>query len=108
MLMSSPDSELQPYLQPDERLLWAGSPDQGVRLRSRDVFMIPFSLVWCGFAIFWTISATSAGAPFFFTLWGLMFVCFGLFCKRPASGLVRCIDGNQYGISMVTIDTSQW
>ena len=79
MRLSSPDSELQPYLQPEERLLWSGAPDQGVRFRSQDAFLIPFSLLWCGFAVFWTFSATSAGAPIFFTLWGLMFVCIGLF-----------------------------
>ena len=25
--------------------------------------MIPFSLVWCGFAVFWTFGANGMGAP---------------------------------------------
>ncbi len=62
-----------------ERILWSGMPAQGLRLTGRDLFLIPFSLLWCGFAIFWTYSATRQGAPLFFDLWGAMFVCIGLF-----------------------------
>ena len=54
--------------------------------------MIPFSLVWCGFAIFWTYSATRArGTPVFFDLWGLMFVCVGLYFVfgRFAEDIIR-------------------
>jgi hypothetical protein len=79
MRITSPESELAPYLEPNERLLWSGAPRGGIKFRSQDLFLIPFSLVWCGFAVFWTVAATSHGAPVFFTLWGLMFVCFGLF-----------------------------
>jgi hypothetical protein len=60
-------------------VLWTGKPKQGLVLTSRDALMIPFSLVWCGFAVFWTFSATGHGAPTFFTLWGLMFVAIGLY-----------------------------
>ena len=62
-----------------DTLLWSGKPKQGIVFTSKDVFFIPFSLVWCGFAVFWTISATGHGAPLFFTLWGVMFVCIGLY-----------------------------
>jgi hypothetical protein len=41
--------------------------------------LIPFSLLWCGFAIFWTTTATGMRAPSFLTLWGLMFVAVGLY-----------------------------
>ncbi len=62
---------------PGERILWFGQPRQGLFLRRSDAFVVPFTLVWAGFAVFWTIGATTAGAPLFFTLWGCMFVAVG-------------------------------
>ncbi len=74
-----PNSEIQSNLLSGEHILWSGKPGKGIVFTGRDVFMIPFSLVWCGFAIFWTFMATGNGAPIFFTLWGMMFVFIGLF-----------------------------
>jgi hypothetical protein len=62
-----------------ERVVWSGEPSGGVIFTARDVFLVPFSLLWCGFAVFWTVTATGSGAPTFFALWGAMFVCIGLF-----------------------------
>jgi hypothetical protein len=70
---------IQKELLSGERLLWSGRPRQGIAFHSRDVFMIPFSIFWCGFAIFWTFKATSIGAPPFFLIFGLGFVCVGLY-----------------------------
>ena len=64
---------------PGERILWIGEPRHGLFLRRSDVVVVPLTLVWTAFAVFWTISATSAGAPLFFTLWGCMFVAFGCY-----------------------------
>jgi hypothetical protein len=62
-----------------ERILWSGRPGQGLILTGRDVFLIPFSLLWFGFTVFWTVTAASTRAPGFFMLWGLMFVAVGLY-----------------------------
>ena len=78
-------SAFQAYLMPGERVLWAGQPKQGLALSGRDTFLIPFSLFWGGFAIFW--NAIVWVAPFdsgdsrdwFFKLWGLPFLVIGAY-----------------------------
>jgi hypothetical protein len=61
-----------------ERIVWSGQPGGGVIFTARDIFLVPFSLAWCGFAIFWEASVARSGAPIFFMAWGAMFVCVGL------------------------------
>ncbi len=39
-----------------ERVAWSGRPVQGILFTARDIFLIPFSLIWCGFAVFWEAS----------------------------------------------------
>jgi hypothetical protein len=68
-----------PQLSNGERLLWAGRPRQGIFFQPQDVFMVPFSIAWGGFAIFWTYMAWRSGAPIFFVLWGTPFVAIGLY-----------------------------
>ncbi len=81
----SPETILSQNLDPGERLLWSGQPRGGIRLRAQDIFLIPFSFLWGGFAIFWefmVLTQTSkAPGPFgvVFPLFGLPFVCVGLY-----------------------------
>ncbi len=71
-------TELQPHLDFNEKLVWTGRPKTGIVFRSSDIFLIPFSLLWCGFSIFWFTTALTSGAPFIFAMFGLPFVVIGI------------------------------
>lgn len=69
--------ELAPYLDPHERLLWAGKPKGGFQLNIMDAFLIPFSIFWCGFSFVWVFLAIQAN--FFFGLFGIPFIIVGIY-----------------------------
>lgn len=68
-----------PMITAGEQILWKGTPGKGHLFLPSDLFMIPFSIFWCGFAFFWEYMALSNGAPFFFALFGLPFIAVGLY-----------------------------
>jgi hypothetical protein len=72
------------YLLPNERILWTGQPKQGLAFGARNALLIPFSLMWGGFAIFWNVGVWSfpdngENVDWFFRLWGLPFLIVGLY-----------------------------
>jgi hypothetical protein len=78
---------LESYLDPGETLIWSGQPKQGLRLQAGDIFMIPFSLIWGGFAFFWESLALGIYHPAhghtnatpFMALFGLPFCVIGIY-----------------------------
>lgn len=67
------------HLLSGERVLWEGKPYPGLVLRPIELFLIPFSLLWTGFAIFWNFSVWKSGADLSFQLFGLPFLIVGLY-----------------------------
>ena len=72
-------------LETGESLLWSGQPRKGIVFRSSDLFLIPFSIFWGGFALFWEGSVLSQARrsgnsiSLFMVLWGIPFVLVGLY-----------------------------
>jgi hypothetical protein len=74
-------------LLPSESVEWTGRPNPAVIFHKEDLLLIPFSLLWGGFAIFWTLGATGMwegwtnrpNQPFqwFALVWGMAFVLAG-------------------------------
>ncbi|MDQ4501625.1 hypothetical protein [Sinomonas sp. ASV322] len=44
-----------------------------------DLFLVPFSIMWAGFVVFWEFTAVASRAPVFFDLWGIPFILVGLY-----------------------------
>src|SRR5207248_6281465 len=69
----APQNEIARALDSGESLIWSGTPRQGILLRPSDAYMIPFSLLWGGFAIFWEASVLRLSGPNagFMSIWGI-------------------------------------
>jgi hypothetical protein len=63
-----------------EKVVWRGRPRQGFMLTSKDVFLIPMSLVWCGFIVFWESNVLRIpNAPIMMVVIGGVFLLVGLY-----------------------------
>lgn len=73
---------IQPYLLSDETMHWAGVPNPNIIFHSDDWALVPFSLLWGGFAIVWEAGALgyfgdTQNSDAFMVLWGIPFVLVG-------------------------------
>lgn len=69
----------KPYISDNEYILWEGAPEKGLTFTSRDLVMIPFSLFWLAFALFWEFSVITSTSSLFMAIWGLPFVGVGIY-----------------------------
>lgn len=70
-------ASLDQELAQGERLVWAAQPDPAAYARGAWIG-VPFGVIFIAFSIFWMTGTTRAGAPTFFTLFGIPFVLIGL------------------------------
>jgi hypothetical protein len=75
---------IQSQLVSGESIVWMSKPNPSVIFHKQDLFLIPFSLLWGGFAIFWEGSVAGfwnhgsrSGAWIFGMIWGIPFVLIG-------------------------------
>ena len=74
------ENQIKNQLTPDEKIIWEGKPDKKSFLfMGPSWFIIPFTFLWFGFALFWEITAWVSGAPTFFLLFGGLFVAMGFY-----------------------------
>jgi len=74
-------TEVDLLLLPGETLLWSDRPDPHRAFAPNDVWLIPFSLLVGGFAIYWEVGSLAhlqSGLDAF-ALWGIPFVLIGQF-----------------------------
>jgi hypothetical protein len=77
--------KLQPELLSGESIHWAAMPNPSVIFHSDDLTLIPFSLVWTSFIVFWEAGALGfwssnfqkGTANIFMALWGIPFLVIG-------------------------------
>lgn len=80
------NQKLIEHLLRGENILWSGQPDPNIIFTVADSFLVPFSIIWGGFAFFWeslALSRIPKNAPgdlvIIFPLFGLIFVVVGLY-----------------------------
>jgi hypothetical protein len=85
MIDAQSHAKVQPESMAGESIYWTGRPNPNVVFHKEDCYIIPFSLLWGGFAIFWEAGVTGywgygpkGGTPStFMALWGVPFIVIG-------------------------------
>lgn len=67
---------LTDLLGPGEHLIWWDRPPGGILFRNADMFLIPFSLLWAGFA---GVTTFNGRGPLFAQLLGILFGAAGMY-----------------------------
>jgi len=66
-------------LNPGEKIIWAGQPEQGLVLKLADILVIPFTFLWSGALLFGMFAAVMEEAPSFFMVGFLPLVLIALY-----------------------------
>ena len=69
----------QGRLLPGERIAWSGRAGDGLVFTAADIFIIPFSIVWCTFAFTMVFTTSAAHAPAEFPMIGSLFAAVGFY-----------------------------
>jgi hypothetical protein len=79
LAVSEAQMEVRPFLEPGERLRWAGRPKRGLVLRAVDFYLVPFNLFWClgvGYISYVVFASESGWLP---RVWMIPFIAIGLY-----------------------------
>lgn len=71
--------DLRTELTRGEKLLWSGSPRQGLMFRAQDALMIPFNLLFTVFVIYMLNDLQAFPPTLFFRVWTVLFVLQGVY-----------------------------
>ncbi len=71
--------QIQLELMPEEEILWSGKSSLKKWISYGDYMYIPFSLMWCGFVLYWEWTVIRFQYPASFHLLGIPFAIFGLY-----------------------------
>jgi hypothetical protein len=72
-------SQFQGRLLKGEKVVWWGQPKRGLLFTRRDWLLVPFSLFWAGFIVFWETNVLRANGATFMKLWGVPFMLIGIY-----------------------------
>lgn len=67
------------YMTDGEYILWKGRPEKGNIFTGQEVVMLPFSVIWLAFSVYWEMTALQSGVSWFLVLWGIPFVAVGIY-----------------------------